>query len=113
MTRTEIQKRLRDNGVMPTSQRIEVAEANATAVEGENRAKITIANSDAARREREAEAEEELFTVRLEIAQACHRLVVGRIDRRGGDPQGPRPVPPAPSRRLLRDRRRSGIVPGS
>ena len=26
MTRTEIQKRLRDNGVMPTSQRIEVAE---------------------------------------------------------------------------------------
>jgi flotillin len=36
--------------------RISVAEANATAVEGENRARITIANSEAVRREKEAEA---------------------------------------------------------
>jgi flotillin len=37
-------------------QRVEVASADATAVEGENVAKVTIANSDADRREREAEA---------------------------------------------------------
>ncbi|MFT3981247.1 MAG: SPFH domain-containing protein [Ferruginibacter sp.] len=36
--------------------RIKTSEANASAVAGENEAKITIANSDAARREREAEA---------------------------------------------------------
>lgn len=36
--------------------RIRTSEANATAVEGENTAKIAIANSDAIRREREAEA---------------------------------------------------------
>lgn len=39
------------------SERIKTSEANATAVEGENIAKITIANSDAERRIREAEAE--------------------------------------------------------
>ncbi len=38
-------------------QRVNVAAADATAVEGENTAKITIANSDAERREKEAEAE--------------------------------------------------------
>lgn len=38
-------------------QRVQVASADASAVEGENRAKITIANSDATRREMEAEAE--------------------------------------------------------
>jgi len=38
-------------------QRVKVAKADATAVEGENTAKITIANSDAIRREQEAEAE--------------------------------------------------------
>jgi flotillin len=38
-------------------QRVNVAAADATAVEGENNAKITIANSDATRREMEAEAE--------------------------------------------------------
>lgn len=38
-------------------QRVQVASADATAVEGENTAKITIANSDAERREKEAEAE--------------------------------------------------------
>lgn len=37
-------------------ERVKMSEANATAVEGENTAKITIANSDAARREKEAEA---------------------------------------------------------
>ncbi|HRD56588.1 MAG TPA: SPFH domain-containing protein [Ferruginibacter sp.] len=36
--------------------RIKTSEANASAVAGENEAKITIANSDASRREREAEA---------------------------------------------------------
>jgi flotillin len=39
------------------TQRIEVAAANATAVDGENTAKIGIAQSDANRREKEAEAE--------------------------------------------------------
>lgn len=38
-------------------QRVQVAEANATAVEGENRSKITVANSEAERREKAAEAE--------------------------------------------------------
>ncbi|MEQ9007222.1 MAG: SPFH domain-containing protein, partial [Ekhidna sp.] len=38
-------------------QRVKVASADATAVEGENLAKITIAQSDATRREREAEAQ--------------------------------------------------------
>ena len=38
-------------------QRVSVAEANSQAIEGENTAKITIANSDALRREREAEAQ--------------------------------------------------------
>ena len=42
-------------------ERIQVAEANASAVEGENTAKITIANSDANRREKEAEAERLAF----------------------------------------------------
>ncbi|MFV0593884.1 MAG: flotillin family protein [Draconibacterium sp.] len=37
-------------------QRVQVAGADATAVEGENMAKVTIANSDADRREKEAEA---------------------------------------------------------
>lgn len=38
-------------------ERVQVAEANATAVEGENRSKITVANSEAERREKAAEAE--------------------------------------------------------
>jgi flotillin len=37
-------------------ERINVAESNSQAIEGENTAKITVANSDALRREREAEA---------------------------------------------------------
>lgn len=42
-------------------QRVNVAAADATAVEGENSAKITIANSDSTRREMEAEAERKAF----------------------------------------------------
>lgn len=37
-------------------QRVEVSNANAIAIEGENNAKVTVANSDAERREKEAEA---------------------------------------------------------
>jgi len=46
--------------------RVKTSEANAIAVEGENTAKITIANSDAARREKEAEA--------LKIAVAAEKV---------------------------------------
>lgn len=42
--------------VAQRDERINVAKANSVAVEGENEAKVTIANSDALRREREAEA---------------------------------------------------------
>ena len=38
-------------------ERVSVAESNSQAIEGENTAKITVANSDALRREREAEAQ--------------------------------------------------------
>ncbi len=52
-------------------QRIKVAAAHATAVEGENLAKITIANSDAGRRERQAEAERRAAaTEKVQAAQA-------------------------------------------
>ncbi|MFH1843208.1 MAG: SPFH domain-containing protein [bacterium] len=54
------------------TQRIQVAAAHATAVEGENTAKITIANSDAARREREAEAEK--LAVAAEKVQSAQAL---------------------------------------
>lgn len=47
-------------------ERIQVASANATAVEGENTAKITVAKSDALRREQEAEA--------LRIATAAEKV---------------------------------------
>jgi len=51
--------------------RVKIAEANATAVEGENTAKITIANSDAARREREAEAQKRaIASEKVQSAQA-------------------------------------------
>ncbi|WP_321299359.1 SPFH domain-containing protein [Marinifilum fragile] len=50
-------------------QRVQVAAADATAVEGENTAKITIANSDAGRREKEAEAER-LATAAEKVATA-------------------------------------------
>jgi flotillin len=47
-------------------QRIRVAQANSKAIEGENEAKIVIANSDAARREREASA--------LKLATAAEKV---------------------------------------
>ncbi|MGQ1908281.1 flotillin family protein [Marinifilum sp. RC60d5] len=50
-------------------QRVQVAAADASAVEGENTAKITIANSDAGRREKEAEAER-LAVAAEKVAQA-------------------------------------------
>ena len=46
--------------------RVKTSEANATAVQGENTAKITVANSDALRREKEAEA--------LKIAIAAEKV---------------------------------------
>jgi len=54
------------------TQRVQVAAAHATAVEGENTAKITVANSDANRREREAEAEK--LAVAAEKVQAAQAL---------------------------------------
>ncbi len=53
-------------------QRIQVAAANAHAVEGENTAKIQIANSDAERRSREAEAEK--IAIASEKVQAAKAL---------------------------------------
>ena len=52
--------------------RIRTSEANATAVEGENNAKIAIANSDAIRREKEAEASRK--AVAAEKVQAAKAL---------------------------------------
>lgn len=49
--------------------RIRTADANAQAVQGENEAKITIANSDANRREREAEAQRKAIAAE-KVAQA-------------------------------------------
>ena len=49
--------------------RIRTAEANAQAVQGENEAKIAIANSDSARREREAEAQRNAVAAE-KVAQA-------------------------------------------
>ena len=52
-------------------ERVQVAEANATAVEGENRARVTIAMSDATRREKQAEAEKQAVTAeKVQGAQA-------------------------------------------
>jgi len=57
----EVAEQERDGEIGKTKaereQRIEVAAANADAVNGENDAKVTIANSDSNRREKEAEAE--------------------------------------------------------
>lgn len=60
MAKKDVAEKDRDGevgqAVAQQDQRIRVSEANARAVEGENQAKIVIANSDAERREREAEA---------------------------------------------------------
>ena len=53
-------------------QRVQVSSADATAVEGENLAKITIANSNATRREKEAEAERK--AVAAEKVAKAHAL---------------------------------------
>ena len=53
-------------------QRVKVASANAMAVEGENVAKITVANSDAERRVKEAEAEK--IAIAAEKVQAAKAL---------------------------------------
>lgn len=53
-------------------QRVKVAEANSKAVEGENIAKVTIANSEATRRQREAEAEK--LAIAAEKVQAAMAL---------------------------------------
>ncbi|MCB9263114.1 MAG: flotillin family protein [Flavobacteriales bacterium] len=53
-------------------QRIKVSDANAMAVEGENLAKIKVANSDALRRQREAEAEK--MAIATEKVQAAKAL---------------------------------------
>ena len=53
-------------------QRVEVSSAQATAVDGENRAKITVANSDADRRKQEAEAER--IAAAAEKVQAAQAL---------------------------------------
>jgi flotillin len=53
-------------------QRVRVSDANATAVEGENLAKIKVANSDALRRQREAEAEK--TAIASEKVQAAKAL---------------------------------------
>ena len=53
-------------------QRVKVASADATAVEGENIAKIKIAQSDAARREKEAEAQK--IAIAAEKVQAARAL---------------------------------------
>ena len=54
--------------------RIRTAEANATAVEGENNAKILIADSDAIRREREAEAARKAIAAeKVQAAKAWKR----------------------------------------
>ncbi len=62
-------------------QRVQVAKADAVAVEGENLAKITIANSDADRREKEAEARRKAVAAEkvteakaLEEAYAAERM---------------------------------------
>jgi len=52
-------------------QRIQTADANSKAVEGENTAKVTIANSNSDRREREAEAEKRAIAAeRVQTAKA-------------------------------------------
>lgn len=52
-------------------ERIKTSEANATAIDGENKAKIAIAESDALRREREAEAEKRaLASEKVQAAKA-------------------------------------------
>lgn len=58
-------------------QRIQTADANSKAVEGENTAKIAIANSSATRREREAEAEKKAIAAeRVQAADAARESYI-------------------------------------
>ncbi|MCH4889732.1 flotillin family protein [Acidaminobacter sp. JC074] len=58
-------------------QRVQVAEANATAVEGENLTKVTIANSDASRREMEAKANKQAVSAeKIQSALALQEAYV-------------------------------------
>ncbi len=83
-------------------QRVQVAAANAKAVEGENTAKIQVANSDADRRAREAEAErianasEKVQAAKaLEEAYAAEKLAeIGRAQRKEAE-QGADIIVPA------------------
>ena len=61
--------------------RIRTSEANATAVEGENNAKISIANSDAIRREREAEADRRAVAAeKVQSAKALEEAYLSEKD---------------------------------
>ena len=64
--------------------RIRTSEANALAVEGENNAKIAIANSDATRREKEAEAARRAVAAeKVQTAKALQEVGTrGRADTR-------------------------------
>lgn len=63
--------------------RIRTSEANASAVEGENKAKIAIANSDALRREKEAEADR--IAVAAEKVQAAKALEEAYLSERDAE----------------------------
>jgi len=66
-------------------QRIRVASANATAVEGENTAKITIAQSDSARREKMAEAERTATAAeKVQSAKALQESYAAELNSRNG-----------------------------
>ena len=56
-------------------QRVKVADANAIAVEGENLAKVKIANSNATRREREARSEEHTSELQSRRNLVCRLLL--------------------------------------
>jgi flotillin len=61
--------------------RVRTAEANAVAVEGENKAKISIANTDAERREREAEADKRAVSAeKIQAAKALEESYVAERD---------------------------------
>ncbi len=74
--RKSVAEKVRDGSIGEANahqeQRVQVASADATAVEGENTAKITIANSDALRREKEAEAQK--IAIAAEKVQSAKAL---------------------------------------
>jgi flotillin len=61
--------------------RVRTSEANAVAVEGENKAKISIANTDAERREREAEASKRaISSEKVQAAKALEESYIAERD---------------------------------